>query len=101
MGSIANLILKIRQEHGFGSKRISIDLARHFHLELFPPTIWRVLQKYASPLIKRYWKSSDYIQYNRPLDTYCSKKTLSILFLSILYPFYLKLYRCDVREKAL
>jgi transposase len=65
--SIADLILKIRQEHGFGPKRISIHLARHFHIELSPPTIWRVLQKNASPLIKRYRKPANYIRYNRPI----------------------------------
>lgn len=65
--SIVELIIKIRKQHRFGPKRISIHLARQYQIDLSPATIWRVLQKQDLPLIRRYRKTSDFIRYNRPI----------------------------------
>lgn len=64
---IEKLILSIRDQHNFGPQSISTHLVRNHSIKLSPPTVWRVLNRYAVKPLKRYRKHQEIKRYNRPL----------------------------------
>lgn len=64
---LEEIILTIRHQHKFGPQSISTHLLRNYDIKLSPPTIWRVLNRYAVKPLTRYRKHQAIKRYSRPL----------------------------------
>lgn len=54
---IEKIILSIRDKHNFVPQIVSTHLPRNHEVKLSPPTVWRVLNRYAIKPLKKYKKS--------------------------------------------